>query len=125
MADDDEQAEPLPDEIPNAAEPKAIRRQRDTAKRREREAGEFWKQVFASKVGRREMWAILQSGHAFDERFVTGPNGFPQTEATWCQAGEQRLAFRLYLSWMKLDPEGVALMLQENEPGLIALKRSR
>lgn len=106
------------DQIPNAAEPKSLRRQRDTAKRREREAGEFWKQVFATPLGRREMWGILASGGAFEERFVAGPNGFPQPEATWCKAGEQRLAFRLYLSWMEYAPDDVALMVRENEPRL-------
>lgn len=110
-------------EIANAAEPKALRQQRRTARWHERQAAAFWNTVFSTEVGRREMWGILASGHAFDERFVSAPNGFPQSEATWCQAGEQRLAFRLYLSWLRLCPEGVTLMLLENEPGLVPPKR--
>ncbi len=69
------------------------------------------------------MWGIISSGHAFDERFAAGPNGFPSSEATWCEAGEQRLAFRIYLSWLRLVPDGVALMLAENHPALSIAKR--
>lgn len=123
MIDEADDAEPE-FEIPNAAEPKAIKRQRDTAKRREREAAQFWQALFADKVARRELWGILQSGHAFDERFELGPTGFPNEPATWLRAGEQRLAFRLYLSWMRLDPDGVALMLRENDPEIAAATKA-
>lgn len=103
----------------NVADPKAIRRTRRKAAQSEDEQRLFWRTVFSEPIGRREMWGILESGHAFDERFPLGPTGFPAPEAaTWCEAGEQRLAFRLYLSWLRLDPEGVALMLRENHPAL-------
>lgn len=124
MSDDPEDSlPPQPDEqsgAVNAADPVAIKRVRRRIKKAEDDAGEFWREVFSTPIGRREMWGILASGGAFDERFATGPNGFPQPEATWCQAGEQRLAFRLYLSWMKLCPDGVGLMLKENHRAIAA-----
>lgn len=104
----------------NAADPVAIKRARRRVKKSDDEAGDFWREVFSTPVGRREMWGILDNGGAFSERFATGPNGFPQPEATWCQAGEQRFAFRLYLSWMRLCPDGVALMLGENHKAIAA-----
>lgn len=126
MSDDVDTGEPLPpDEVPNAAEPRAIRRQRDTAKQREREGREFWQAVFSTKAGRREMWAILQSGGAFDQRFGHALNGGDNPAETQRQEGEHRFAFRVYLSWLKLDADGVTLMLRENEPGLAAEKRGR
>ena len=86
--------------------------------RRDIEAREFWKQVFAHPIGRRELWGILQATHAFEERFACGPNGFPQVEATWFHAGEQALGQRLFLSWQRFDPQGVFLMQQEHDPRL-------
>lgn len=124
MSDIPEEEDVLPVEsgAPNVAEPAKVRqRTRDTRRKARREEDvrrEWWQQAFSTPEGRRELWGILASGHAFDERFVAGPNGFPCTEATWCEAGEQRLAFRVYLSWLRLDPDGVALMLAENDPRL-------
>ena len=76
----------------------------------------FWQQVFAHPAGRREMWAILQNAHAFEERFACGPNGFPQPEATWFHAGEQAYGQRLFQSWLALEPSNVTLMLFEHDP---------
>jgi hypothetical protein len=84
--------------------------------RKELEASKFWAQVFAHPVGRREMWAILQSAHTFEERFACGPNGFPNADATWFEAGQQSLGLRLFMSWQRFHPEGVLLMQQEHDP---------
>lgn len=129
----DEPAESDEDERPpttetgavNVADPVSTKQARRRGQREDDKRALFWKAVFADKIGRAEMWGILQSGHAFEERFATGPNGFPQPEASWCEAGEQRLAFRLYLSWLRLAPEGVALMLSENHPALAEAKPKR
>jgi len=124
--EDEPAAAPHPlDEIPNAADRKSHRRARANQKQREEEARLFWRAVFATAIGRREMWGILQAGHAFEERFACGPNGFPQEAATWCEAGEQRLAFRLYRSWLRFEPEGVQLMMRENDPALATPVRAQ
>lgn len=132
MADDDSVDEPeteRPAETTgavNVADPSSIRRVRRKKQSEEDQQLEFWTELLSTPLGRREMWGILDSGHAFQERFATGPNGFPQPEASWCEAGEQRLAFRLYLSWLRLAPDGVQLMLRENHPALLqAPKRKR
>lgn len=135
MSDDPETPEGEPSdegegatEMVNAAEPRSLKRARTKAKLREEEAADFWRRALGSEVGRRELWGVLQSAHAFEERFACGPNGFPQPEATWFEAGQQALGFRLYRSWMRLAPEGVTLMMTENDPALAAMagpKQSR
>lgn len=77
------------------------------------EASEFWRQVLAHPVGRREIWALLESCHTFEERFACGPSGFPQPEATWFHAGEQAFGMRLYHSLIIHDRSGVFLMQDE------------
>jgi hypothetical protein len=109
MADDDADG---PDD---AADEVAITAKRRRTRRRVNLAVEFWRDVFASEVGRAEMWKLLQDTHAFEERFACGPNGFPQTEATWFHAGEMAFGLRLYHSWLALDHAGVALMHSEND----------
>lgn len=114
-----EDAEEDAPQVPNAADRKHHRRIKDSAKRAEAGSAAFWAGVFDSETGRREMWDILAVSGAFRERFVTaGPQGFPQPEATWCNAGEQRLGFRLYLSWLRRCPDGVHKMLMENHADL-------
>lgn len=113
-----------PRETVNAADKKSLRRARTRAKIVEEQERLFWRQVFGNETGRRAMWNILQSGHAFEERFSVGPSGFPQPEATWCEAGEQRFAFRLWLSWLKICPEGAALMMTEHHPSLRQVKKA-
>lgn len=107
----------------NAAEPRSVKRARTKAKLREEEAADFWRRALGSEVGRRELYSILADAHAFQERFGCGPNGFPQPEETWFHAGEQAQGFRLYLSWLRLAPESVQLMMQENYPALAVPKR--
>jgi hypothetical protein len=113
-------------EIPNAADRTSQRRIRDRVKRERAEAVDFYKAIFASPVGRREMWGILTAMHAFDQRFASAPNGFPQESATWFYLGERDAGFRLFRSWMRLDPEGVTKMMREHDPVLAELpKRPR
>ncbi len=102
----------------NAAEPKSLKAARTRAKLRKEQTSDVVRRAFSTEPGRRERWEILQTAHTFEERFACGPNGFPQPEATWFEAGQQALGFRLYRSWMRLAPEGVALMMIENDPGL-------
>lgn len=100
----------------NAASPTQLRRKASRKWLADKEGERFWKAVFADPIGRREMWRILQAGHCFEERFACGPNGFPQTEATWFEAGQQSLAQRLYQTWERMDRAGVFQMLDEFDP---------
>jgi hypothetical protein len=117
MADDDAEA-PADGSIPEeeAQERAGLQRKRQRARRADEEAAEFWRGVFADPIGRREMWALLQNCHTFEERFACGPNGFPQDLATWYQSGERDVGMRLWRSWLRLAPEGVALMMRESDP---------
>lgn len=122
MADDapfaDEDAEENAPVIPNAADPGHQRRIRGAGKRAEAERALFWRGVFASEVGRREMWDIINTMHFHKDRFCESGNGSPFTEATWAEAGIQRIGFQLYRKWLGMEPEKVLLMLRENDPAL-------
>lgn len=116
--DDDERPLDRPEaepEQPSAVDARAHGRIRAGKKLKARESEKFWRDIFESELGRREMWGLLQSAHAFEERFACGPNGFPQVEATWLHAGEQALGQRLYQTWLVRFPELVALMHSEND----------
>lgn len=122
MAEDDAaDDEPL---IPNAAEPNQIRRRKETVKRRQQQAAEFWRAVFGSEVGRREMWGILDSTGAFAQRFGTAPNGAPEPIETQRQEGEHRAGFRLFLSWLALEPALAQQMIVENDPILASAAKA-
>lgn len=109
----------------DAASPKGIENKQRRIAREQREALDFWRSVFATEVGRREMFAILRSAHTFEDRFACGPNGFPQPEATWFQAGEHAFGQRLYLTWSKNHRAEVLLMHDENDARFVDPKKAK
>lgn len=132
MADEAPDDEPLDDASPtvgpgtvNVADPTSTKRGRRRARREEDRRTHFWQTVFSDPLGRREMWTLLNEGGAFEQRFGHTPNGMPVPEETQRQEGEHRLAFKFYLWWLGMAPEGVALMLSENHPALVGQKPQR
>lgn len=107
----------------DAASSEGIETKRKRVAREARETLEFWRGVFATPVGRREMWKHLASAHTFDERFACGPNGFPQPEATWFQAGEQAFGQRIYRTWARDHRVEVLLMHDENDSAFLKAKK--
>ena len=125
MIDDDDPLEPdaneeIPeqpeDEPDNAADGRKVKRRERRLDRERREGEEFWRGIFASEVGRREMWAILSASGIRAERFGAGPNGFPDPNATWFRLGVQTVARELLDNWQVKDFEGVHMMLREHDP---------
>lgn len=115
MSDErDESASEL--DIPNAGDERSQRRVRDRVRRQEQEAAEFYRALFRNRIARREMWRLLEMGHAFEERFAADQD----RDKSMILAGEQRLAFRIYLMWQRIDMEGVLLMQRENHHALMA-----
>ena len=100
----------------DAGDPAAVGKRKRTIEIKERESKRFWELVFATPVGRREMYCLLTDCHAFEDRFACGPNGFPQPEATWFQAGESAWGRRIVQTWMVAHADQYALMLRENDP---------
>jgi hypothetical protein len=122
---DDDPDQPAPDDEPQndlAAPPddplkrKAYERDAERRRRESRESEAFWREVFASQVGRREMWRLLSELHPFEDRFMSGPTGFPDANATWFQAGQQSFGARLHRTWFKREPANVILMHTEHDP---------
>lgn len=100
-------------EAPRADSRRALSKQQKRIRTEKLETEAFWKMVFADRIGRREMWGILQATGAFEERFACGPNGFPQPEASYFKAGEQSVGMRLYQKWLVFDRDGVCKMHDE------------
>lgn len=120
MSDPDDEPEveiaaPTQTRTTDVATPKGLGKQQREQYLRDRERRDFWQQVFDSAIGRREMWTILAEAHPFEVRFGVGPNGFPNEQASFMHLGEQQLGLRLYLTWQGAAPDGVRLMLEEND----------
>ena len=113
---EDDAAELVESAQGDAAERATVERKAKRIARERRETDAFWRQTFASEIGRRAMWGLLQAGHWTETRFAVGPNGFPQVESTWFAAGEQALAQRLHDTWDIIDHEGVYRMKCEHDP---------
>lgn len=121
-----ETAVPRPADVgqPDAGTVEGVRKQKRQIRRKDRESADIWAPMLGTEIGRRELYGILEKCGTFEQRFATGPNGFPQSEATWMHAGEQRVGVWLYLMWLKLDPANTNLMLLENHPELRSKKPS-
>lgn len=92
------------------------RRVRGRQKRELVESQNFWRAAFATEIGRREIWKVLDILHPFEQRFPCGPNGFPSHDASVAAVAEQSAGLRLFLTLQERDPEGVMLMMFENDP---------
>lgn len=125
MTEDDNEIE-LPPENIKLIDPDAEKLVRNLQKREKQQSASFWRAVFNSAEGRREMWRILNDDcHGFSPPFACGPNGAPQSEATWYQAGMYALGQRLYQRWLLVARDGVAKMHDENDPNFIKKKGYR
>lgn len=83
---------------------------------RERKEGEeFWRKALNTFVGRREIWRLLTDARTFEERFASGPNGFPNSQATDYYRGERDFGLRLYQKLLVIDLEHVSQMHIEND----------
>lgn len=103
----------------DAADPKLLRKRRLRTRLEAKKGAAFWNMVLSTHTGRHETWRVMESCHTFEERFACGPNGFPQSEATWFHAGEQAFGQRFFKMLLRVDPEHVIQMLQENDPTFV------
>lgn len=135
MADDDQQQDEdfLPPsaeqgdelEIVNAADQQSLKRQRRRQMTDAEKIRDWWRAVMATEIGRLVVWQLLQDAHTFEDRFACGPNGFPQPEATWFQAGEKAFGQRLHQTISIHARDGLFLMHDEHDPRYPKPKRQR
>ena len=110
---------------PNAS-PSAHKQRVSRIEREEKEIAEFWHGVMSDSVGRRVIWKFLaEDCHAFETRFPCGPTGFPHSEATWFQAGQQEIGQRLYQALLQRCREGVWQMHDDMDPRFAKTKKRR
>jgi len=99
----------------NAADPKSIRKKALRKKDRDRIRKEWWAAALASDAGRAEIWSLLVRAGTFDNPFQCGPNGFPQSDATFFALGAKSWGQTLYHALIRFDPAAVVLMHAEND----------
>lgn len=111
-----EQAEITPPPNPDAADVDEAKKLEDLRKLQERQARDFWRNVFSTEVGRREMYGLLKdTGLYGGPVHWSGPNGAPDHYATQYFNGRRDLGLALFLRWTLLDRPGVFAMLDEND----------
>lgn len=117
------------EETHNLLDPTRRRKQLKRIDIEAEEASMFWRDVFSTTVGRREMWGLLRDaqpdGNPFVPPFACGPNGFPQSEATWFRAGQYALGQHFYQRWIQLARDGALLMLDEHDPRFVHTAKAR
>ena len=91
---------------------------KDEQKRHEREGAAFWQGVFASPVGRREVWKLLNKFNTFKTVFADHGAGFPDNNETWYAHGQQMTGLGLYQTWIVKHTAEIGLMHQENDERL-------
>jgi hypothetical protein len=129
MDEQEELFEDLPEDteldIPNAADPIAVGKQVERAKKKKDEGREFWATCLNSVIGRQEIWGMLVGLGTFEDKFAISPNGFPQQEATWFNAGQKSFGLRFYHSLIIINRELVFKMHDENDSRFAKPKRRR
>lgn len=116
LAEDDDAPAPGDLKTVSAASVGTVRKAERRKKREQREAEEFWRAVFSTPIGRREVWRILTEAGTFEIKFGCGPTGFPDPNATWFHLGQRELGQRLYHGWQFRLPDEIRLMHAENDP---------
>lgn len=117
-ADDDEaeQGDLLASEQPteDASSLQTVRSKRQKQLQSNAEIIIFWRGLLASPIGRKILWDfVARQCHIFEDRFMCGPGGFPDAQATWFHAGEKSVGMRLYRTLLRTDLDGVSLMHRE------------
>ena len=109
---------PAEQQTVSADDPDTERKRKTRIQREYDEAANFWKSVLGTEIGRRQVWQLLTDSRAFEISFACGPNGFPQSEATWFKAGETSFGQRFWLTLQRFDVDAVLLMHRENDKRL-------
>lgn len=126
MSDEDgelplDPAEPPPPAPDKDAQRSAVdtdgnRKIRNRQKREEAERAAFWRTVFSTEIGRREMWCFIERLHPFNAKLGTSPAGTSDERVTWMHLAEQLVGQEIFQEWWGREPELVMLMRQENDP---------
>ena len=102
--------------IPNAADDAlALKAERQRAIY-ERKALAFWRGALGDKIGRAELWAILEEMGTFRADFSVTPVGFPDPNATFFKMGQSKYGLGLYHRFMAIDAAAMVLMHREHDP---------
>lgn len=106
-----------PPDQPDAGNPADVRRRAREQRRIAKEDREFEASLFSTPAGRRFLYRLLDdTGALKPPRFSTGPNGFPQPDATFYLMGQRDLGTAWYHRWAIDNRADIFAMLDENDP---------
>lgn len=101
-------------------------RKRNQDQRDKEEEDNLLRAILNERIGRRYLYRWLQAAHTFETNFAVTPEaGFPNQYMTWFLAGQKELGQQLFFSWLKLDPDKVKAMLDENDFRFVKPKRQK
>lgn len=123
MADDEDEPS-ITEPTVDVASEEGQKEQRRRSRRKENEGERFWRGVLAERLGRQEIYRLLQAGHAFETVFAASPTGFPNQCATDHARGAQDYVMRWYFKLAQIDRAAVLLMHDENDPRFPKPKRN-
>jgi len=123
---DDDVPDTVDDEpVASAVDPKQFTERKKRIDVEAEQVRLFWSRTLRDPVGARVIWSMLTDLHAFEERFACGPNGFPQPEATWFEAGKQAFGLALYHKLAQCDREALFALHDLYDPRFAKPKPKR
>jgi hypothetical protein len=117
----------LPTEQPtvDAANATTHARQKTRAVIEHEQVRAWWSNALRHPVGGKIIWGLLQDAHTFETKMACGPNGFPQSEATWYALGEQMFGQRLYRTLVLHDREALFALHDKFDSQFVKPKPAR
>ncbi len=125
--EDDDDSLPTEQPTASAVNQTTAKRQRAKQLTEQERARAWWSQALRDPIGGRIIWALLRDEmHVFsDEVFMSGPNGFPQPEATEYRRGQRDLGMRIYRTLVCYDREAVFALHDQLDPFFAKPKTAR
>lgn len=121
--DDDEPLAPAPapaeTRTTDASTPEGVTRQRRKVAKEDRDTAEFLQVLLGDPRGRAFLWTILSLAGTFETRAGIAADGSHDPYLTGFNRGQFAIGQHFYLDWLRLDPEGTALMLTEHHPQIV------
>lgn len=124
--EDEEHESDILEPTRDLSDQKHASRKRNQDQRDKEEEDSLLRAILNERIGRRYLYRWLQAARTFETNFAVTPDtGFPNQYMTWFLAGQKELGQQLFLSWLKLSPENVKTMLDENDFRFVKPKKQK
>lgn len=104
------------DQTPSAVDQRDMAKQEQKARHRSKQIEKFWTTVLTMPGAQDALWDFLAWAGTFEDRFACGPNGFPQPDASWHNAGKRSAGEYWRDKLMAHNPEAYIEFLKGRHP---------